>query len=135
MPARVEATLTDEHAPEGFYWIDCHDADNSVYSMVRQTDPQGELVLAVINFTPLPREDYRVGAPRGGFWREALNSDALEYGGSGTGNLGGVTAESTPAQGQPCSLRLTLPPLAALFFVSDGSANRGPEAGGDQQPR
>jgi len=118
-----------EDAPEGFYWIDCHDADHSVFSMVRQADPSGELVLAVINFTPLPRTDYRVGAPRGGSWREALNSDALEYGGSGTGNLGGVTAEATPAQGQPFSLRLTLPPLAALFFLSEGDAS------GGQQPR
>jgi 1,4-alpha-glucan branching enzyme len=133
--AATPAMHAAEHAPEGFYWIDCHDADNSVYSMVRQADPAGELVLAVINFTPLPRADYRVGAPRGGFWREALNSDAQEYGGSGTGNLGGVEAERTPAQGQPYSLRLTLPPLAALFLVSAGNAKGGAEAGGDQQPR
>ncbi len=118
-----------EDRPEGFYWIDCHDADHSVFSLVRQADPEGELVLAVINFTPLPREGYRVGAPRGGSWREALNSDALEYGGSGSGNLGRVEAEPIPVQGQPCSLSLTLPPLAALFFVSEGRAATG------QRPR
>jgi 1,4-alpha-glucan branching enzyme len=78
----------------------------------------GELVLAVLNFTPVPRRGYRVGVPRGGFWREVLNSDAAEYGGTGQGNCGGVEAEPVGWQHRPCSLTLTLPPLGALFFVN-----------------
>ncbi len=79
-----------------------------------------------MNFTPRPREGYRVGAPRAGGWREALNSDAREYGGSGHGNLGRVEAEAVPVQGQPYSLRLTLPPLSALFFVTEAPAGSDP---------
>jgi 1,4-alpha-glucan branching enzyme len=75
-------------------------------------------VLAVCNFTPVPRSNYLVGAPRGGFWRELLNSDAAQYGGSGLGNLGGVEAAPMPLHGRPHSLALTLPPLSALFFKS-----------------
>ena len=70
------------------------------------------------NFTPVPRVGYRVGVPHGGYWREMLNSDAREYAGSGLGNLGGVHAEEIPTHGRPFSLKLTLPPLAALFFKS-----------------
>jgi len=73
-------------------------------------------VLVVCNFTPVPRTGYRVGVPHGGYWREMLNSDAREYAGSGLGNLGGVSAEEIPTHGRPFSLKVTLPPLAALFF-------------------
>ena len=73
-------------------------------------------ILIVCNFTPVPRYGYRVGVPSGGFWRELLNSDAQEYGGSGMGNLGGVHAELQPAHGRPFSVSLTLPPLSALFL-------------------
>ena len=73
-------------------------------------------MLVVCNFTPVPRLGYRVGVPHGGYWREMLNSDAREYAGSGMGNLGGVHAEEIPMHGRPFSLKLTLPPLAALFF-------------------
>jgi 1,4-alpha-glucan branching enzyme len=74
----------------------------------------------VLNFTPVPRPDYRVGALRGGYWREVLNSDAKEYGGSGHGNLGGVEATPVPHHGRPYSLNLTLPPLGAVFLKSEG---------------
>jgi 1,4-alpha-glucan branching enzyme len=67
----------------------------------------------------LPRENYRVGVPSGGFWRELLNSDAREYGGSGWGNFGGVMAQAKPTHGRPYSVSLTLPPLAALFLKAD----------------
>jgi 1,4-alpha-glucan branching enzyme len=77
-------------------------------------------VLAVFNFTPVPRHDYRIGVPRGGRWEEALNSDAADYGGSGVGNMGGVEAEAVEQHGRPWSLRLTLPPLAALLLRSAG---------------
>ena len=73
-------------------------------------------MLVVCNFTPVPRMKYRVGVPSGGFWRELLNSDAHEYGGSDMGNAGGCQALSEPAHGRPYSLALTLPPLAAIFL-------------------
>jgi 1,4-alpha-glucan branching enzyme len=76
------------------------------------------LVLVVCNFTPVPRSSYGVGAPRPGFWREVLNSDSTEYGGSGMGNLGGVEAAAVPRHSRPWSLELTLPPLSVSFFVN-----------------
>jgi 1,4-alpha-glucan branching enzyme len=104
--------------PAGFEWIDCHDADASVISLLRRGTSTDELILVVCNFTPVPRVNYRIGAPRGGFWKELLNSDAREYGGSGMGNLGGTEADPSPIHGRPYSLTLTLPPLSALFLKS-----------------
>jgi 1,4-alpha-glucan branching enzyme len=101
----------------GFEWIDCGDADSSVVSLIRKGKSTPTLVLAVCNFTPVPRQNYRIGAPQGGFWREELNSDGKEYGGSGLGNSGGVEAEPKSQHGRPFSLTLTLPPLAVLFFT------------------
>jgi 1,4-alpha-glucan branching enzyme len=102
--------------PAGFSWVDCNDNEASVIALLRQSTAPGETVLVACNFTPVPRTGYRVGVPHGGFWRELLNSDGEEYGGSGLGNLGGVEAEETPAHGRPFSLTLTLPPLSALFL-------------------
>ena len=76
-------------------------------------------MLVVCNFTPVPRIGYRVGVPHGGYWREMLNSDAREYGGSGMGNMGGVKADSEPSHGRPYSLSLTLPPLGAIFLKAE----------------
>jgi 1,4-alpha-glucan branching enzyme len=104
--------------PSGFEWIDCNDGDNSVLSLLRKSKDGSQAVAAVLNFTPVPRSDYRVGVPRGGRWSEILNTDAAEYGGSGLGNLGGVEADAVPMHGRPFSLRITLPPLAAVFFKS-----------------
>ena len=73
-------------------------------------------MLAVCNFTPMPRVGYRVGVPEGGSWKELLNSDAPVYWGSGMGNLGGVEAQPVAAHGRPQSLSITLPPLSILFF-------------------
>jgi 1,4-alpha-glucan branching enzyme len=73
----------------------------------------------VCNFTPVPRIGYRLGVPQGGFWRELLNSDAAEYGGSGMGNMGGVQAEEQPSHGRTHSLTLTLPPLSALYLKAE----------------
>jgi 1,4-alpha-glucan branching enzyme len=103
--------------PAGFEWIDCGDAESSVVSLIRKGKSTANLVLMVCNFTPVPRQEYRIGAPHGGFWREALNSDATEYGGSGMGNRGGVDADPWPQHGRPFSLPLTLPPLSALFLT------------------
>jgi 1,4-alpha-glucan branching enzyme len=76
-------------------------------------------VLVVCNFTPVPRYGYKIGAPAGGTWREILNSDAVEYGGSGQGNLGGLAAAGLPWHGHQCSLSLTVPPLALLIFMPE----------------
>jgi 1,4-alpha-glucan branching enzyme len=103
---------------EGFEWIDCHDSEESVLSYLRH-GPQGETMLVVINATPVVRENYRLGVPHvagGGYWREVLNSDAPEYGGSGQGNGGGVQAEDRPSHGRLHSLLLKLPPLGVLLL-------------------
>jgi 1,4-alpha-glucan branching enzyme len=102
--------------PAGFAWVDAADSDQSVVSFLRRARDPGDFVLVVCNFTPVPREGYRVGVPSPGFYRELLNSDAGEYGGSNLGNGGGMRAEPTPWQGHPHSLALTLPPLGALFL-------------------
>jgi len=106
--------------PAGFEWIDCNDADSSTISLLRRANSTTDLLLAVCNFTPVPRRDYRLGAPRGGLWQEVLNSDALEYGGSGWGNLGGLEAAPMPLHGRPFTLNLTLPPLGVVFLKSTG---------------
>jgi 1,4-alpha-glucan branching enzyme len=103
-------------SPDGFYWIDFKDWEQSIISFVRKTYDSRELVLAVCNFTPIPRENYRVGAPHGGWWEEILNSDASEFGGSGRGNWGGIEAAPFGCHEQPYSLCLTLPPLCVLAF-------------------
>jgi 1,4-alpha-glucan branching enzyme len=104
--------------PEGFEWVDLHDSASSVISFLRRGQAEDECVLVVCNFTPVPRPGYRVGAPFAGYWKEALNSDAGDYGGSGVGNYGGLWSEPVAWHGRPHSLTLTLPPLAALFFRS-----------------
>jgi 1,4-alpha-glucan branching enzyme len=105
--------------PAGFEWVDCNDAQGSVLSFVRKAQSANELILVVCNFTPVPRHNYRVGTPRGGYWTELLNSDAKDYGGSGQGNQGGTNAVPIPSHGRHHSLTLTLPPLGALFLKSD----------------
>ena len=106
--------------PAGFEWIDTNDADRSVISYLRKSPEGREQIAVVCNFTPVPRYNYRIGAPRSGFWRELLNTDASEHGGSGHGNLGGVEASPVPCFGRMHSLTLTLPPLGAIFLKSDG---------------
>ncbi|MGA7905780.1 MAG: alpha amylase C-terminal domain-containing protein, partial [Candidatus Sulfotelmatobacter sp.] len=102
--------------PAGFEWVDCNDSATSTISLLRKSESPQDTVLVVCNFTPIPRLGYRVGVPHPGYWRELLNSNAYEYGGTGMGNLGGVYAEPEPAHGRPYSLKLTLPPLTALFL-------------------
>ncbi len=109
-----------DFSPDGFEWIDFSDADNSTLFFLRKGRHGNDVVLAAFNFTPVPRHNYRVGVPRAGHWREMLNSDAQVYAGSGQGNYGGVEAGPVKWHQQPYSLRLTLPPLAALFFLSPG---------------
>jgi len=105
---------------DGFEWVDFRDWEQSVISFLRKGQDPKEKVLAVCNFTPVPRHGYRLGVPHGGPWREALNSDAAEYGGSGMGNLGQVDAVHPHSHGMPYSLSITLPPLAMIFFKPEG---------------
>jgi 1,4-alpha-glucan branching enzyme len=109
-----------DFSPAGFQWVDMHDSDDSVISYLR-LDRAGRPVLAACNFTPVVRERYRIGVPLPGRWREALNSDAPFYGGSGIGNLGGVEARGGPWHGRPHSVEVTLPPLAFVLFVPEAA--------------
>ena len=106
-----------DFSPEGFEWIDCDNADDSVIVYLRRGRGSADWALVACNFTPVPRENYHIGVPLGGRWVERLNSDATEYGGSGVGNLGGVQAADLPSHGHPHSLTLHLPPLAAIVLI------------------
>ena len=97
--------------------IDCNDSDASVISLLRKNRAQDSIVVIVCNFTPVLRQNYRVGVPHGGVWRERLNSDAQDYGGSGAGNAGAVESSPLPCHGRRFSVSLTLPPLAVLFLA------------------
>jgi 1,4-alpha-glucan branching enzyme len=101
--------------PGGFEWIDANDSAQSCLLFLRKDDRGGQILVA-LNFTPVPRHNYRVGVPEAGFWREIHNSDGEEYGGSGQGNLGGVESASHPSHGRKHSVNLTLPPLGAVFL-------------------
>lgn len=100
----------------GFQWIDLHDSEQSTITYFRRAKDPSDIVVCAMNLTPVPRERYRMGVPTGGYYRELLNSDAEVYGGSNMGNGGGVQAEETAWHGQPFSVVVTLPPLAAIFF-------------------
>jgi 1,4-alpha-glucan branching enzyme len=104
--------------PEGFRWIDCHDADQSVLSYIRRAR-DGSHVIVVVNFTPVVRERYRIGVPSPGAYREILNSDSTFYGGSNVGNSGRLATTAKPWMSLPHSLELTLPPLGALVLRRD----------------
>ena len=105
-----------DFAPEGFEWVDTSDAEEGVISFVRKGRSKDELMLIVCNMTPVPRHNYRTGVPRSGNWKEILNSDAKEYGGSGQGNFGGVDSVPVMCHGRYNSVLLTLPPLGIIAF-------------------
>jgi 1,4-alpha-glucan branching enzyme len=100
----------------GFAWVDCKDIQRSVVSFLRRGRNPEDQLLFVCNFTPVVRQNYRVGVPREGFWKEVLNSDAPLYGGSGQGNFGGLHAVALPIHGQLYSLNMTLPPLGIVVY-------------------
>lgn len=110
------ALFEQDFVAAGFEWVDHQDVEESTLSFLRKARNPDDSVLVVCNLTPVPRENYRLGVPRGGWWREMLNSDAVTYGGSGRGNRGGVEATPVGAHGQHHSLVLELPPLAVLFL-------------------
>jgi 1,4-alpha-glucan branching enzyme len=101
---------------QGFEWIDANDADNSIFSFVRHGKKPEDLVVVILNATPVLRGNYRIGVPQPGFYAETLNTDSGVYGGSNVGNLGGVRTDAIPHMGRPYSLVLTIPPLAGLFL-------------------
>jgi 1,4-alpha-glucan branching enzyme len=123
-------------SPEGFEWIDCCDTENSIVSVMRrsQSNPD-EVLVAVLNFTPMPRHNYQVGVPYGGYWAEVLNSDAPLYGGSGQGNMGGVDAAPLPLHGRRWSVNITLPPLGAVFLLRRPGSEDAPADDGQGEPR
>jgi 1,4-alpha-glucan branching enzyme len=117
---RDDAAFALDFDEAGFTWIDCDDVNNSVISYQRRCGP--DYAVVVLNFTPVPRHNYRVGVPDPGFYRELFNSDSSYYGGSNLGNAGRCRAERTPASGYKHSLLLTLPPLAGIVLKPDRSS-------------
>jgi 1,4-alpha-glucan branching enzyme len=106
-----------DHA--GFSWIDCNDRDNSILSFLRQTADGGNQTVVILNLTPVPRPAYRLGLPRGGKWKEVLNSDAGIYAGSNAGNAGGINAQAEPSHGHAQSGDFFLPPLSVTVFQAE----------------
>ncbi len=111
----VPALHEIDFEPDGFQWIDCNDAEQSILCFIRR-DRNGATVIVVLNLTPVPRHDYRIGVPEADHYCELMNTDSERYGGSNMHNDGGVTSEAQPWMDQPCSLSLTLPPLSCLIL-------------------
>jgi 1,4-alpha-glucan branching enzyme len=115
-----------DQAPQGFRWLNADDHQHSIFSFMRLGNAGSAPVLCVCNFTPMLHRQTRIGVPDPGWYHEILNTDALHYGGTGHGNLGGVAAEPIPMHGQPWSVNVVLPPLAALMFVrAEGTSQEG----------
>lgn len=104
---------------EGFEWLIADDRDNSVFAWMRKSGGSHRPVVAVANFTPVPRRDYVLPLPHAGRWRERINTDATDYGGSGQGNFGVIMGQEQGSHGRSASARLTLPPLATLILESE----------------
>jgi 1,4-alpha-glucan branching enzyme len=102
--------------PGGFEWIDCHDHESSVISLIRRGRNPDDWLVAIFNWTPVVRRQYRVGVPQPGYYKELFNSDAWYYGGGNVGNEGGVASEPVPAHSHQQSVNLTLPPLSGVFL-------------------
>jgi 1,4-alpha-glucan branching enzyme len=108
-----------DDSPDGFRWLEANDATNNVLAFAR-LDAKGERpVVCVMNLSPVPRYEYRVGMPVCCRWREVVNTDSSFYGGSGVGNMGGVEAQAVPWHDQPFSAELTLPPLGAVWLIPE----------------
>jgi 1,4-alpha-glucan branching enzyme len=117
---REEPALWElDFAPAGFRWLEANDADADVVAFARFAAGEARVLVCACNFSPVPHHGYRVGLPRGGCWRELLNTDDGRYGGSGVVSPGTIEAERTPWHDQPYSAGLTLPPLGVLWLVPD----------------
>jgi len=117
---REEPALWEvDFEPAGFQWLEPNDSAANVLAFARLSRNEGRVLVCLCNLSPVPREGYRVGMPRGGRWREALNTDSAHFGGSNVGNLGAVEGEARPWHGQPFSAEVTLPPLAVVWLVRE----------------
>ncbi|MGC6424241.1 MAG: 1,4-alpha-glucan branching protein GlgB [Lentimonas sp.] len=116
----VPGIAAKDNDPEGFEWINCTDADNSILTFLRKGNEKTDTLAAVGNLTPVLREGFRVGVPYPGFWEEILNTDAKDYGGLGYGNNGGVVADEVEWDGRPYSIKLELPPQSMSYFRFQG---------------
>jgi len=117
------AMWSRDNDPDGFAWIDANDASSNVLSFSRFGSDPDDIVVCVANFNALPHDNYRIGLPKAGPWREVINTDAENYGGSGVGNLGEVVADEPGWNGLPASTRLRVPPLGTLWLRPSGSAD------------
>jgi 1,4-alpha-glucan branching enzyme len=117
---REPAMHLKDSDPSGFEWVEANDPGSSVLAYLRKGGD--DLMLVVMNYTPVPRYNYRVGVPRSGMWAEVLNSDAVDYGGSGMGNLGSIEAHDSGSHGRPFSVNVAVPPLGAVFLKSEGAS-------------
>ncbi len=121
----AQASLHEvDFEPKGFEWIDFRDTDNSIISFIRHAKTPDDYIVVICNFTPVPRYGYRIGVPEDCFYKEVLNSDSSEYGGSNMGNLGGVYSEKMPWHGKRCSMKIMLPPLAVLYFKPERKSDQ-----------
>ncbi|MDR1799494.1 MAG: alpha amylase C-terminal domain-containing protein, partial [Bifidobacteriaceae bacterium] len=109
------ALWTLDSDPGGFEWIDSNDGNRNTLAYIRKS-PDGQMLVAVVNFAGTPHEGYRLALPKGGRWKEILNTDAPQFGGSGVGNLGAIEAEDLPWYGRPASASVRVPPLGAVWF-------------------
>jgi 1,4-alpha-glucan branching enzyme len=119
--ANTPALYSQDNGPEGFEWINGNDGDHNVLSFIRW-DREGQPLVCIVNFAGSPHQNYRLGVPFAGTWTEVLNTDAEEFGGSGTNNGGSVVSERHEADGRPNSISLTVPPLGAVYFTLEGGA-------------
>jgi 1,4-alpha-glucan branching enzyme len=110
---------SQDTSPAGFRWLSAEDSANNTFSFLRLA-PNGGSIACIANFSALPHENYRVGLPRAGTWKEIINTDAAIYGGSGVGNLGAVETEDESWHGQPVSVSLRVPPLGVLWLRPEG---------------
>ncbi len=117
--AATPALWQRDDDPGGFEWIDANDAQANTFAWIRW-DADSGCMAVTSNLSPVPREGHRIGLPFAGRWTEVLNTDAADYGGSGMGNLGSITAEEIPWHGRPASAEIVLPPLSTTFLRFDG---------------
>jgi 1,4-alpha-glucan branching enzyme len=114
--ASSPALSTGDHDSRAFRWLDADDRANSIYAFLRYSPDGNEAVVCIANFTPVPRDGYRVGVPWLGTWEVLLDTNATYFGGTGYGGFASVPAEATPLQRQPASAVVTLPPLSVLWL-------------------